>query len=66
MIEYEIQPRGSTIDMGGRADPAAAYDDIRYAIACRGVTSKETLERIAASHHCRIRWIANDESEDAR
>lgn len=66
MLKYEIHPCGSTIDMGGRADPAAAYDDIRYAIVCRGITSRETLEEIAASHHCKVKWVPDDGDNDAR
>lgn len=66
MLKYEIRPRDSTIDMGGGADPAAAYDDIRYAIVCRGITSRETLERIADSYHCRIKWIPDDVDDNAR
>ena len=52
--------------MGGRADPAAAYDDIRYAIVCRGVTSKEALEQIAKAHGCRVKWLPDGDTEDAR
>lgn len=66
MLKYEIHPCGSTIDMGGWADPAGAYDDIRYAIGCRGITSRETLEQIAGSYHCRIKWIPDDADGDAR